>query len=66
MKNWSKKLVLNCQIFSQDVFQKYLKIKVLFFQKSSQKTHSGFSPEQLLIINNKKKNLDNKTDFSNV
>ena len=31
MKKWSGKFILNYQRFNQDTFQKYSKIKMLFF-----------------------------------
>ena len=37
MKKWSGKFLLNYQLFSLDIFQKYLKIKMLFFHKSTPK-----------------------------
>ena len=45
MKKWSRKFVLNCQIFNQDTFQKYLKIKILSFHNSNPKIYI-----QLLIL----------------
>ena len=37
-----KKFVLNCEIFSQDIVQKYLKMKMLFFHESNRKTYSDY------------------------
>ena len=42
MKKWSGKFLLNYQLFSLDIFQKYLKIKMLFFHKSTPKTCSNY------------------------
>ena len=42
MKKWLGKFVLNCQIYNQDIFQKYLKIKMLFFCKNDPKTCSDY------------------------
>ena len=37
-----KKLVLICQIFNQEIFWRCLKMKILFFHKSSQNTYSNY------------------------
>ena len=42
MKKWSGKFVVNYQTFNQDTFQKYSKIKMLFFPKSNPKTCSDY------------------------
>ena len=42
MKKWSGKFILNYLIFNQDTFQKYLKIKKLFFPKSNPKNRSNY------------------------
>ena len=42
MKKWSGKFILNDLIFNQDTFQKYLKIKKLFFPKSNPKNRSNY------------------------
>ena len=64
MQKWSRKFVLNYQTFNQDTFQKYLRIKMLYFPKSNPKTCSDYFSEQGAI--QKLMLFNNRRDFLNV
>ena len=58
-----KKIVLACQIFNLDIFQKYLKIKMLCFRKNNQKLTPVIKQQDFI---QKSIILGIETDFLNV
>ena len=51
MKNWSERVLLNCQIINQDTVQKYLKITMLFFTKGTPKFTAIINPNKIQYRN---------------